>query len=415
MKNEIALYLGASTEVYVRKANTLIQLNRFISQGQGVGNSMSLLEQKIYNYSLSLLDSDSEELHPVKFDIKDFWNALDKKTNSKKYETLITDALQKLTKRSGWVLKTNPENGEKELVLVQLICKPKITNNGKTVEISFDPDTKDALVNLKNNFTHYPIGAGMKLRSKHGYALFELLCSYEYMQRPLVFSFAELEENLDATKMRSDNFKSKVIETAIADINKNSNVMHVTCEYIKTGRAITHVKFYIEKITEQHLSVGKQEKDASEIRREQAEKQTKKQIDYDALLFDIQAGKLPYKEETLQLILEVMSSTLNSPQQTFRINNCQISAYKVQAEFEKLNMFHIQHILDKLENAAKDIKNPRAYIRSMLFNAPATMDVLVQSQINSDNAKINDEPHPQQPVPDQWELDEIQRYLSAPI
>lgn len=417
MKNQTSpqnLDLTESPSGIVQKSNSLIQLNRFI--GESKGQSLSLLEHKIFAYAISLLDQDQPTLKPVTFSIHEFWKECDIIPDTTKYFTLIEKALEKLHGRRGWITLVNPD-GSKKKALVGLIEMPEYSEDKRTCTVNFNPNLAPALLMLKGHYTRYPRSCIMRLESKYGFALFELLCSYEYLHSPLTFSFPDLAERLDATNYNSrpSNFKAKVIEAAVKDINAHSSAIHVDFELAKTGHKLTHVTFQTQRLIGGCASI---EGNAipEEEQAEQAQlNAVKKQIDYDALLFDIQAGKLPYKEETLQLILEVMSSTLSSPQQTFKINDCQMPAYKVQAEFEKLNMFHIQHILDKLENAAKDIKNPRAYIRSMLFNAPATIDVLVQSQINSDNAKIYAEPHPQQPVPDQWDLDEIQRYLSAPI
>ena len=96
--------------------------------------------------------------------------------------------------------------------------------------------------------------------------------------------------------------------------------------------------------------------------------------------------KAGYEPKTIDLLVEIMAEVKTSTKKNYSINGSPIPLAKIQERYQDIDMFHVTHILDNLRTLAKDIKNPRAYIRSMLFNVPVTMDAQITSQVNRDNA-----------------------------
>lgn len=382
MTTDIAAVGDINSGGYIKKANSLIQFNRYI--GETKGQSMTLLELKVFTYALSHLDQDSPVLKPVTFSIRDFWKECGITPTSKKYFTLIEDALDKLRSRRGWVVLTDP-TGKKKKALVGLIEMPEYSEDEKTCTVNFNPNLAPALLMLKDHFTRYPRISVMRLESQYGFALYDLLCSYEYLNGPLRFSFEDLAERLDATSYnRPSNFKTRIIDMAVNDINKHSQVLNVSCGIEKTGKKMTHAVFTINRLLGPCASVvepATEEQSTLDIT-----EKIKKQISYDAIAADIQAGTQPFDMQTLTLIPEVIADIYQTTRREYLINDAPMPIDTVRTRFEELNQHHICYVLQCLSKTEKTIKNPRAYVRTSLFNAPTTMDVHYTSRVNEDLA-----------------------------
>jgi len=162
---------------YVTKANSLIQVNKYI--GANAGKSLTLLEAKLIAFGLSLLDTKAEHLHPVEFTVVDFWKSCGVSARGKKYYTMIADVLQSIRDRSAWMLKPSANPRRQEAVLVSWVLKAKILDDKRTCYVEFDSDLEPVLLSLKSNYTRYPRNEVMRLKSKYGFYLYELLRSCE--------------------------------------------------------------------------------------------------------------------------------------------------------------------------------------------------------------------------------------------
>ena len=93
----------------------------------------------------------------------------------------------------------------------------------------------------------------------------------------------------------------------------------------------------------------------------------KRQVEYDTLLFDH-----PEWKERLDELLELMTEASCCPAPTQRIGGCQVSTEVVRARYDKIDMFIMDYIFDKLSTTIQPIRNIRQYLRTVLFHAPST-------------------------------------------
>lgn len=88
-----------------------------------------------------------------------------------------------------------------------------------------------------------PLFDVIRMKSKHGIALYELLKSYAYTNMRVRFTIEDLKNKLDCSSYEHlGHFRSKVIDPAIADIN-NYSELAVSYELIKEGRAYKDIVF----------------------------------------------------------------------------------------------------------------------------------------------------------------------------
>lgn len=107
---------------------------------------------------------------------------------------------------------------------------------------------------------------------------------------------------------------------------------------------------------------------------------SKSQIAYDALAFDIDAGgKSEWEKEDDSALLNLIADCMalvyaRKPDTVMRINGADMPVRSVQERFRLLTQFHIQYVMQSINQANRKITNLQAYVTAALFNAPVTMD-----------------------------------------
>lgn len=110
---------------------------------------------------------------------------------------------------------------------------------------------------------------------------------------------------------------------------------------------------------------------------EEYRKEIRENIEYDHL-----RRQHPYDDidEIADLMLEVLCT-----QDSFmRIGGKQLYTALVKERFLKLDSSHIEYVLDCLRESTADIRNIKAYLLEMLFNAPATCGSYYRAKVNHD-------------------------------
>lgn len=140
-------------------------------------------------------------------------------------------------------------NGKKTWEMLHWVQYAKYDDNG-CVTIMLSEQLKPFVLELEKWFTQYKFQEILSMRSYYAIRMYELLrCQdgiskyssnyHEISMADLRFYFA-----CDDKFKKVSQFKAKVIDTAIGEINEKSDIF-VTADYIKTGRTITAVRFNI--------------------------------------------------------------------------------------------------------------------------------------------------------------------------
>jgi plasmid replication initiation protein len=151
----------------------------------------------------------------------------------------VKDTIKKLADKSMWLkLDTGVE------VLLRWIDKAWINKRAGIIQIKLDKDMKPYLLHLHKHFTSYELIYTLAMRSQYSIRLYELLKSYAY-QNSKEFDIDELKRILFAESYeRYPDFKRKVLDIAMREINELSDVF-ITYEVIKVGRRYGKIKFSI--------------------------------------------------------------------------------------------------------------------------------------------------------------------------
>ena len=115
-----------------------------------------------------------------------------------------------------------------------------------TIKIRLSDVVIPYVTNLESHFTSYRLKAVAGMGSAYAIRLYELLIQYQSIGRRCL-SLVDLRRYLDAQEKsydRVDNFKRKVIDIAVKQINECSD-LSVEYQQIKQGRAVVALEFII--------------------------------------------------------------------------------------------------------------------------------------------------------------------------
>ena len=125
------------------------------------------------------------------------------------------------------------------------------------LEITFAPDVVPLITRLEEHFTKYEAKQVAHLTSKYATRLYELLIAWREVGKTPVFELQQLRKNLgveDDEYQRMHHFKSRVLETAITQINEHTDIK-ATYEQHKKGRTITGFSFRFKQKSQPKIEI----------------------------------------------------------------------------------------------------------------------------------------------------------------
>lgn len=212
----------------------------------------SVMENRLFY--LGLQDVNPHLTENDKFFDKDFPDTHMTPSELKKlfgYDACLTEISKICEKFAGATIKIKYEDGFD----IYTVFRHMKYRQGKGLYIKFNEDMRPFLLDIyktyqKYGFTKFEMKQIFILNSSYAMRLLELLLKYRSMAKNGIvareISIDDLREKLDvpvnAYKGKIGNFKSRVLDLPIQDINKNTKY-HVTYKTIKKGRSVTGFKF----------------------------------------------------------------------------------------------------------------------------------------------------------------------------
>ena len=102
------------------------------------------------------------------------------------------------------------------------------------------------------------------------------------------------------------------------------------------------------------------------------------------LEIDILSQDSRYDIARVNEMVEIMLDAICSQSATIRINSADVPHEVVKSRFLKLDSSHIEYVLHAMDQCPSDIRNIRAYMLTILYNAPVTMDNYYSALVNHD-------------------------------
>lgn len=174
------------------------------------------------------------------------------------YRDLKAAAL-KLKRRE--VRITQEANGKgrlKETLIANWVQSIKYSDGEGVVSLRFNHDILPYLTEISGCYTKYKLENVVRMSSTYGARFYELLIQWgDFGRREISIEWLRKALQLEEKYKQMCDFKKRVLDPAIKDINKNSD-LSVKYFQRKTGRKVTHLIFKFD------LKEGPQKKNPSE-------------------------------------------------------------------------------------------------------------------------------------------------------
>lgn len=144
-----------------------------------------------------------------------------------------------------YVIIKNGPNGDKrkEILKTRWVQSIFFIENEARIELRFSSDMIPYLNELTKQFTKYKLSSVVNLETSYGFRFYEFMCQWLKVGKR-EFLIQDLKDILHIGNKYPaiKDFKLRVLEPAIKDINKNSDLW-VKWSQRKTGRKLTHLVF----------------------------------------------------------------------------------------------------------------------------------------------------------------------------
>lgn len=221
------------------KSLIVVKANKVIEAGY----KLSLNELRVVLACIGQVDSTKELLATDEFELsaKDF-SILFNVSDNNAYHALI-DVTETLFNRYVIVDDPYPDRPRVKRLKMRWVSSIEYLPDDGKISLCFSQKMLPFLSELKKTFTPYRIEHIGKMTCVYAIRLYELLAQWQSVgKREVEIDWLKKQFQLDENYDRMDNFKARVLEPAVRDINENSN-FNVSWEQRKTGRRVTHLIF----------------------------------------------------------------------------------------------------------------------------------------------------------------------------
>lgn len=100
--------------------------------------------------------------------------------------------------------------------------------------------------------------------------------------------------------------------------------------------------------------------------------------------YDIMIADNPFKNRDIDSVMDILHTTLNVIKPTIRIGGEDKPAMVVISKLMKLDYSEVMYAIDKFAEQTERIKNPTAYMLTLLYNAKEQMNLDITNQVQYD-------------------------------
>lgn len=212
------------------------------------------------------------------------------------------------------------DKGNDEIVRCRFVQEISYVDNEACVRLVFTNHTIPLIVGLSKNFTQYEIEQVANLQSTHALRLYELLCQWRkkgefYITiQDLRFKFSVKDDEY----VRIDNFKRKILDFSVNEINKNTD-LNVEYKQHKNGKIIIGFTFKFKQKRKRKNKIEQEEtqRDENTLDMLTPLKMTDKQRSFFASKLahdEPKCSQLPYGNQSYEALANWIEKDLLKPE-----------------------------------------------------------------------------------------------------
>ena len=236
---------------YVRQSeHTFVHSNQLVEAHYD--DSLSHWEMFIFSKMCTMINIEDTDFKLYKIYIKEILDYLDVKRGGYNYNYVL-EAAQRLLGRRITIYYFDDE-GKKVAVNTNLVSsihhidEPN-ENDNSYISLTFAPELKPLLLQLKENFTILNLDIFKVLKTPTSIRLYQLLTGHLWKaEKKVEYDLEELKKKLGVADKYEQYgpFKTYVLNDAQNKLAENSNLSFTYVE-LKTGRKITSIIFYLHE------------------------------------------------------------------------------------------------------------------------------------------------------------------------
>ena len=161
----------------------------------------------------------------------------------------LREAVNNLFNRQFSYIAEYKRTGKTGVVRSRWVSRIFYVDDLALLEITFAPDVVPLITRLEEHFTSYQAKQVAHLTSKYATRLYELLIAWREVGKVPQMEISEFRNRLgllDTEYTAMNNFKSRVLEPSIKQINEHTDIT-VTYEQHKKGRVISGFSFKLKQ------------------------------------------------------------------------------------------------------------------------------------------------------------------------
>ena len=161
----------------------------------------------------------------------------------------LREAVNNLFNRQFSYIAEYKRTGKTGIVRSRWVSRIFYVDDLALLEITFAPDVVPLVTRLEEHFTSYQAKQVAHLTSKYAARLYELLIAWREVGKVPPIEIGEFRNRLgllDTEYTAMNNFKSRVLEPSIKQINEHTDIT-VTYEQHKKGRTISGFSFRLKQ------------------------------------------------------------------------------------------------------------------------------------------------------------------------
>ena len=248
-QNSLFLSLKEKKELeIVKKDNRLIEAKY----------RLSIHEQRLILAVLGQIRTDDTDTDFYKINIREIAE-LHGLQNSKDLYAQIHSAGEQLLSKTLDISKGN------KIIKVNWLNYIEYQEGEGSVIVDFHKSLKPYLLQLKANFTQYQLSAVVNFKSAYSIRFYEFLKMRQnqgkggqFFIRYSIFDLRDILEIAPHEYSNTKDFRVRVIEPALKEINVQSDLAIIDVQYVKQGRAINEIIIYAEPKKQCAIPIPKQ-------------------------------------------------------------------------------------------------------------------------------------------------------------
>jgi plasmid replication initiation protein len=248
-KFEFTKLMAKKDIISSRSTLTVVKHNKIVDAGY----SMTIYEQRVLLSCIAKIDSTKalDDSHIFEVSVDDIADLIDLRKDAV-YEHL-KQTCDKLFKRE-ILIELQGKNEKIRTLKTRWVYGIGYVENEGKIQLRFTPEIMPYLTQISRDFTQYKLSNILKFKCNYSIRLYELICRWMNAEHTVDLVWLKDKFQLNDKYPVLADFKKRVIDPAIAEINLHSD-MNISYAQIKTGREVTAFKFsYSPKVEKTKIS-----------------------------------------------------------------------------------------------------------------------------------------------------------------